>query len=145
MRHNSPCINVGSNIIADVFLSPADLDGAPRIVDGNVDIGASEYDGNRDDFDNDGASDNHEKVAGTDLEDATSLFTITNITEIAEGILLQWPTVTDRVYSVYWAEDLATNLLEIASGIAHPRGSFTDTVYQVESRGVYQVGVDVTP
>jgi hypothetical protein len=40
LQSNSPCINVGNNA---VVTSSVDLDGAPRVVDGVVDMGAYEY------------------------------------------------------------------------------------------------------
>ena len=46
LQSTSPCIDAGTNIVTGIIIPPTDKDGNPRIVNGIIDIGAYEYQGN---------------------------------------------------------------------------------------------------
>jgi len=127
LQQFSPCINAGTNSL----LSATDLDGHMRIDDGTVDLGAYEasdsgvdqdddnltdwqevhhYRSNRSnpDTDGDAMKDGDEVVAGTDLLNKSSVFTV-NCAEIASGeIEFSWFSVSNRRYTLQGR----TNLME---------------------------------
>ena len=164
----SPCIDAGTNgyVVVDT-----DRDGAPRIFGGTVDMGAYEYDSGTADSDGDGMTDGwemlyfssatgavssangdtdpinngNEFIAGTNPTNGASFFHISNAVHTTNGYVLSWDSVTGRVYTVQWAENLTNNLSMLTNGIAYPQNSYTDTVHAVDSQGFYQLEVELTP
>ena len=124
----SPCVDAGINALTPFA---TDLDGQARIVNTFVDMGAYEHqqdeadndadgltnpeelllgtDPDNPDSDGDGLNDGAEVVAGTSPTDRDSVFSIASITPIdGSNLVLQWPSVTNRTYSVYSHTNLLT-------------------------------------
>ena len=78
LRDDSPCVDAGSS--AARRLPSIDIEGAPRVLDGNndgtaaPDIGCYEFVSSTADTDGDGSRDEDEIVAGTDPTDSASFF-----------------------------------------------------------------------
>jgi uncharacterized protein YjbI with pentapeptide repeats len=164
---SSPCINAGNN---SYVTTDSDLAGNARIYYSFVDMGAFEYAGvlsGTPDFDGDGLLDSwealyadsastldsdassdsdafsneEEYIAGTDPTDATSYFCVTNCCSEADGFLVEWVSVSGRVYSVSYASSLTNAFQTLESDIAYPQSSYTDT--HVMTQGFYRVEVEL--
>ncbi len=98
------------------------------------------------DYDGDGASNEGEGIAGTDPTEAGSVFMITNITTDAAGsnLVLRWPSVSDRVYGVWWTTNLLTNFTGMASNLpaTPPENVYTDALHGAVRENFYRIGVD---
>ena len=81
---------------------------------GNTDSSAT------DDYDADGQTNLEEFIAGSDPTDASSLFEITSIIHPT----LSWNAHADRIYEVWWTDDLTAPFIKIADDINE--GSYTD-------------------
>jgi hypothetical protein len=124
LRTNSSCINRGNNASAP---GPTDFDGRPRIVGGNLDIGAYEFqgpgmgefigwlwqyglptDGSADatDPDQDRLNNSQEWVAGTNPTNAASVLRMLPPTASGPDVTLTWSSVETRAYAL----ERATNL-----------------------------------
>ena len=162
LQSNSPCINAGATSDAP---GRTDLDGRPRIVDGQVDIGAYEYqgpgfsqfipwlalyglptDGSADyaDPDGDGLNNWQEWLSGTDPTDALSVFRLVQCTNGFSGRTVCWQSVPNRFYFVEHATNLAgpPGFQPLAYGIAGGPGitTYTDTNAQSAGPVFYRVG-----
>ena len=111
----SPCIDAGDNALVS---GAVDLDGNPRIVDGDydgtatVDMGAYEYDGMITDTDGDAASDYEEYVADTDALDPNAFFRITSLGDHAVG----YDSSGSRIYSLLWSSNLVEGIWMVVPG-----------------------------
>ncbi len=74
------------------------------------------------DVDGDGAKTWQEYIAGTDPTNAASCF---RITENPRNVL-NWSTVTGRVYSVYWSTNLLSGFQCLQSNIPSTQSSYTN-------------------
>jgi len=165
LRPNSPCINWGLN--TGVTLTN-DLDGNTRVVEGHVDIGCYEYQGiiGNSDSDGDGIldewehrwfggnvlpdgnadgdvqSNGDEYISGTDPTNSASYFHVTTETgNPSQHMVINWESITGRVYNVYWTPSLMEEFQPLGIGIQYPQNSYTDTVHSAESSGYYRVVV----
>lgn len=95
------------------------------------------------DTDNDGLTAWQEWLAGTSPTQYLSVLALSNTLHTTTGRILQWPTVTGRVYSVNWSSNLATSAFTaLATNITI--GIYTDTVHAAELTGFYQIGVNLS-
>lgn len=95
------------------------------------------------DTDNDGLTAWQEWLAGTSPTQYLSVLALSNTLNTTAGRILQWPTVTGRVYSVNWSSNLATSAFTaLATNITI--GIYTDTVHAAELTGFYQIGVNLS-
>ncbi|HEU5395775.1 MAG TPA: thrombospondin type 3 repeat-containing protein, partial [Verrucomicrobiae bacterium] len=163
LQTNSPCINTGGGVPGS-----ADLDGRPRIVGGQIDIGAYEFqgagigeftawlqqyglptDGSADylDSDGDGLNNWDEWIAGTNPTNGASALMLfaPAVTNILDGITVTWQSVTNITYFVDRSSDLsaAPAFSTIESNIAGLPGatSFTDSSATNTGPYFYRVGV----
>lgn len=94
------------------------------------------------DSDGDGLCDFDEYVAGALPFDAQSSFEVNECSTCADGhFILNWDSVPDRIYSVYWSESIGEVFLLLIDGICYPQNSYTDSVHNAESGGFYRIEV----
>ncbi len=164
---NSPCINRGNNA---VVASPTDLDSNPRIVAGIVDMGAYELqqvppfldtDGDvmpdwwearygfnpansnapAGNADSDPASDLAEYIADSDPTNATSFFSINDLSS-SPTVGVQFDASTARVYTLEYKADLAENSWGVLQSNAWGTGAgqwLVDT--NAGDASLYRIGV----
>lgn len=150
LSSNSPCIDADA---AGSTLS-VDLDGVPRPLDGNndtvarVDIGAYEFASPLVDGDQDGMNDRDETVAGTDPQDLSSvlrILTLTRAPDSGESLVLSWPTVRTRFYTVSTASNLqAGSSWDVSPDFLDRLGTGGTLAYTAGGStavGYYRVGV----
>jgi hypothetical protein len=160
----SRCINAGENEFLDEA-TDRDLDGNPRIRGGTVDMGAYEFqaqvtgsfadwlqqyglptDGSADgaDADKDGMVNGQEWIAGTNPTNALSVLKLqTPDLSNSNGVVIGWPGVTNRIYSIQRNADLTSPFSTLQDGIAGQSGSmsYTDTTATVSATLFYRMGV----
>jgi len=97
------------------------------------------------DTDGDGLVAWQEYIAGTLPNLGTSVFEISNHwkTPDGTGYAFAWPTVSGRIYSVYWSSNLVSGVWSQMSGSAN--GVYTDAVHGAETEGFYRVKVRMNP
>lgn len=158
LRSNSPCINAGGNVYAP---GTADLDGRPRVVGPNVDIGAYEsqvefitwlqqyglpIDGSADfrDLDGDGMNNWQEYRCGTDPTNALSVLRLIAPSPIGRDLAVSWQSVPGVNYTVEWSTNLAVPPVfsPLVTNLPGQPGSmtFVDTNAPGVAR-LYRVGV----
>ena len=77
-----------------------------------------------------------EYVAGTDPTNKGSVLMVSNLVSSALGrVVLQWPSVADRVYDVERATNLTSGFSALATNLAArtPMNSYTDVVDQASA------------
>ncbi|MBN1269220.1 MAG: hypothetical protein JXB04_06505 [Kiritimatiellae bacterium] len=86
------------------------------------------------DSDADECSDWHEWIAGTDELDAGSKLALHPEPVAAREFVLQWPSASNRTYTLYRCENLADGFVPVASDLAAtpPDNAYTDTVEALE-------------
>jgi len=165
----SPCIGSGTN----GYISTAcDLAGNPRVIDSVIDMGAYEFfeelgdlDGDglvnaweeqyfgsitnavaTADPDGDGQNNATEQLTGMDPTSADSVFAVSNFETVSNGttsFVIEWPSITGRVYNVLWSSSLTNGFQGLESNIHFPQNSYTDTFHDAESKGFYRMGVQL--
>ena len=114
----SPCIDAGSSIGAP----RTDKDGIARPLDGKnsgtpaFDIGAYEYVNPLADTDHDGMPDWAEIIAGTDPTNPNSVLRLQGTAQ-AGSMLLNWPSVVGRTYSVEYQSALGGSWQPLTSNL----------------------------
>jgi len=91
------------------------------------------------DADSDGVNNGDEYKAGTDPRDPQSLFRFIRITTQPDGVLVEWPSVGNRSYSVLRSTDVLSGY-EVLSGsrpATPPVNSFLDTLPLPPGRNFY--------
>ena len=96
------------------------------------------------DADQDGHDNISEYIAGMNPNDSESVFSITYFDPSA-GYVVEWPSVTDRLYNVYWSTNLAIGFSAVTNDLEHPINSYTDTLHGAEPEGFYKVDVRLKP
>jgi hypothetical protein len=163
LQTNSPCIDAGVNTVAS---GSVDFDGRPRVVNGTVDIGATEFqsaamepfivwlsqyalpnDGSADysDADGDGMNNWQEWIAGTNPTNAASLLQLSSPSNSVSGVTVTWQSVGGVTYYLQSSTNLAAvpAFTSIQSNLVGQAGftSYTDTNAIGEGPFFYRVGV----
>ena len=163
LRPDSPCINAGHDVPTFVFTNTTDFAGNPRIVGGDLDIGAFEYqspssamsyawakshglktDGSDDykDLDGDGHNNREECLADTDPRDAASVLKIQSIESNVDGVTVSWKSSLNRRYSLERSTDLIHfQVIYMDTLTFFETASFTDSQISSGQRFYYRVGV----
>lgn len=98
-------------------------------------------------FDGDGFSNWQEYIAGTDPTNGLLFphFDMQPETTGAGGCfyVLNWSSVSGRVYSANWTADLQQPFTPLQTGIEWPQSSYTDQTHQAETEGFYRVNVSL--
>ncbi|MDD4737167.1 MAG: thrombospondin type 3 repeat-containing protein, partial [Kiritimatiellae bacterium] len=97
------------------------------------------------DSDGDGASDGDEWYAGTDPDSGLSVFSVTGggvQTLSPERLVLTWPSVGGKTYSIYRAERMDAAFTRIACGLSATPcvNTYTDSVFGVSA--FYRIEVE---
>ena len=95
------------------------------------------------DSDLDGHNNLQESITGMDPTNAASVFMITNSMPLADDFLIEWPSVSGRVYTAYWSTNLTNSFHSMGGDIDYPQNSYTDTVHGAEDNCFYRVGVQM--
>jgi hypothetical protein len=117
--------------------------------DGMSDVWESTFFGTRNrclpssDMDGDNLSNKQEYIAGTNPTNATSCFKVTDLMPNGQGIELAWDTVSNRVYQVYWLENLNTTNGVLLTNLYYPTDLFIDTGYSNSTSGFYRLTVSL--
>jgi hypothetical protein len=163
LQATSRCINSGNN---SVVVGSSDLDGNPRIMGGTVDMGAFEYqaqvtgtfsnwlqhynlptDGSADYADSDGTGmPNWQKwIAGLNPTNPASVLQMLATSNSITGTTVTWQSVTNRIYYLQRASNLATQpaFLAIQSNIVGQAGTtrYTDASATNGVSYFYRIGV----
>ncbi len=93
------------------------------------------------DSDLDGLTNLEEYIAGTDPVAAGSVFQITDLS-INGPAIVQWNTVSGRLYNVYWTSNLLNGFQTLETNLPWTQSTFTDGVYGAEQQGFYQIKVE---
>lgn len=143
----SPCIDLGNTA---PLLGSSDLDGAPRIMNTAVDMGAYEYQGAaHPDYDGDGFSNAEEYIADTDPIDPASRFPPAMVTDALPGEMnFVIPTSSAaRWYKVHRCTNLLDSPVQWVLVSAAMRGGQPDLILTVTNTlpvAYYRTGVSVT-
>jgi len=82
-------------------------------------------------------------VIGFDPTDPSTEFVISDFRSLPSENILQWQSVTGRLYTVYRSDDLLDGFDLLSYNIT--RGAFTDLVHEVKDQGFYRLEVEVAP
>lgn len=84
-----------------------------------------------------------EYIAGTQPNAATSVFAVASVKSSAAGMVLQWPTVSGRLYGVSWSPSPAGAFAALAdaTNLAWTIATYTDTVHHADSQSSYRLDV----
>ncbi len=80
-------------------------------------------------------------IAGINPNDPQCRFSIQEIHSLGEDQILQWNTISGRVYSVYWTTNLLSGFQCLDSNIPWTRADFTNST--AVPCGYYKIGVQL--
>ncbi|MDF7825738.1 lamin tail domain-containing protein [Pontiellaceae bacterium B12227] len=95
------------------------------------------------DTDGDRISNAGEYIAGTDPTDETSYPGLTSVKSSTNGYIVEWNSVTGRIYRIHYTETLGQPLLPISSWMPYPQDAYTDSVHAAQSSGYYDIRVEL--
>ncbi len=97
-------------------------------------------------YDSDRFSNWQEYIAGTDPKDGMQFPYFDMQPTIGAGgyvYILNWNSVSGRVYSANWSSDLQQPFSPLQTNIEWPQSSYTDQTHQAENAGFYRVNVSL--
>jgi hypothetical protein len=68
---------------------------------------------------------------------------ITNCVPLVNDFLIEWSSVSGRVYRSLWTDNLTNDFQTLETNILYPRNSSTDTVHGAEDECFYRVDVQL--
>jgi hypothetical protein len=92
------------------------------------------------DQDMDGLSAWQEYIAGTGPTNAQSNLSL-SLQQTASQKMLQWASVSGRVYSVYWTTNLLNSFQPLETNIVWPQNSWTNGIHETQAGGFYRIKV----
>ena len=101
------------------------------------------YPGRTVDSDLDGFDNFSEFIAGTDPNNKNEKFVVNGIGSTQYGVALDWSSVSGRVYSVYWTDNLSNGWQMVTNGLPYPQNSWTDTAHSGDDTGFYRIIVEM--
>jgi hypothetical protein len=125
------------------FISPIDSD-----ADGMPDEWESQHAGSlthltaTGDYDGDGLADSAEYVAGTNPTNSASVLAVSALV-LDPDLYLEWDTVPDRIYSIYWSTNLIDGFTCVESNLPWTSNSYLHTEYGHALQGFYQLEVQL--
>jgi hypothetical protein len=133
------------------MIAPGPLRAAVRDVDsdGISDVWEGAYFGARNrclpaaDVDRDTQSNLQEYIAGTNPTNAGSYFGLHSLRTSDQGVDVEWDSVTNRSYRIYWQESLTNIAIVAQSGIMHPIATYSDSNHLAASSGFYRMDVEL--
>ena len=93
------------------------------------------------DGDHDGHNNLQEFITGMDPTNAASVFMITNSSPLADDFLIEWPSVSGRIYTAFWSTNLTDGFKPMGGNIDYPQSSYTDTLHGTEAECFYRLDV----
>jgi len=94
-------------------------------------------------FDGDVFSNWEEYIAGTDPTDGQAFPTFDMQPTALDGYILNWASVSGRVYSIGWSSNLTQAFIPLQAGLLWPQSSYTDQIHQAETEGFYRMNVSL--
>ncbi len=85
-------------------------------------------------------------IIGLDPTDPDGLFAISGIGRVSSSKVLNWNSVSGRLYNVYWSSNLlggASGFQLLYSNIPWNASTVTDTVHSAEDKGFYRIDVQL--
>lgn len=101
-----------------------------------------------DDPDGDGVPTWQEFIAGTSPIDPDDVFVLDSVTDTSasDGVTIAWPSVADRVYTIYHTNDLTTGeWVEIATDILATPPMNVYPLPETETGSFYRISVNLAP
>ncbi len=80
-------------------------------------------------------------IAGLDPANPAARFALSDLQTVLSENVLTWPSVSGRVYTVYWASNLLHGFQTLETDFA--AGTFTDLTHGAEGQGFYKIDVRV--
>ncbi len=91
------------------------------------------------DFDGDGQTDREEYIAGTVPLDADSFFSV-DLSLLGDDRLLNWDSVSGRIYRVYWSSNLYLSFIPLGD-VSSPTNSYIIDIDESDAAAYFRIGV----
>lgn len=83
-------------------------------------------------------------IAGLNPTNPQSFFKMTADAS-GNGFVVNWDSITGRVYGVNWANNLTNSFQALETNIVWPQSSYTDTVHDADSHSFYKINIRLAP
>ncbi len=134
---NSP---IEERLISEASQTPDDATARTTLLGYLTDIQYREIIETGADSDADGSSDYEETIAGSNPTNNASFFGIESV-DIDNGFIINWQSVSGRVYEVYWSTNLLENFQVLETNINWTFSSFTNL--NDSPNAYYKIGVQL--
>jgi hypothetical protein len=82
-------------------------------------------------------------IAGLNPTNPVSVFLISDFRPLTSESMLQWQSVSGRVYSIYWTTNLLNGFQPLETNIAWPQNSWTNAMQESQAGGFYRIKVQL--
>jgi hypothetical protein len=93
------------------------------------------------DSDGDGMADPDELIAGTQPTNKASCLSLSLDSLSTDASIINWTSVSGRVYNIYWSTNLAKGFQPLEIGMQYPGNAYTDSVHSAEDQCFYRIVV----